>query len=537
MSAPQICTEGVLPDELKAFADTVAIQTNPLNGHQVTAGGPIQGGGPPVSLALPVGRMWNTGREITVRILNGTPKIREKIKYYASLWTEHANITFKWVDSGDADLRVNVNGDGSSWSYLGTDNLVVKAPTYPYTMNYGWLTDSTPEHEYARVIIHEFGHALGCIHEHQSPAANIPWNEQAVIEYYRRTNGWDEAKTRANVMKRESAPTQFSAFDTSSIMIYAVPAELTIGGYSVPWSTKLSETDKSFIATAYPRVAVDANGFNTMEIRPWDKPAEKAMKRQVFSKTYDRPPNVAVGLNWLDVDKNANIRVNAFADNIKNNSADVHINTWADTTLYSAGCSWFHAAANSPEFQIGQWSTTDDHPWYEPRPKTEKRINFDWSYSATPKVLVWLNLVDMANNANWRVKAHVTDVTKDGFTLNLDTWANTSLYAASAAWIAYPSDQKGIVSGTFSTEDIRPWNEPRLTNTGRVNFPAGAFAGTGDAPLKVFIALNGFDIGDSANLRLKVSADSVSKEGMNWHLDSWADTVLYQASASYIAFV
>ncbi|KAK4464982.1 hypothetical protein QBC42DRAFT_195855 [Cladorrhinum samala] len=530
METPQVCSVAVVADDMKAYADTIAVQTNPLNGHQITSGGPIQGGDTPAALALPVGRMWNNGREITVRILNGTPKINGKIKQYASLWTEHANLSFKWVDSGDADIRVNINGDGSSWSYVGTDNLAHKAPKFRQTMNFGWLKDSSSEDEFARVITHEFGHALGCIHEHQSPAASIPWNMEAVLKHYRDTNDWDEDTTRRNVTDRIAELTQFSEFDTSSIMIYAIPKQHTLGGYTVPWNTKLSETDKNFIATAYPKEGIDANGFNTMEVRPWDKPAREAIKRQNFSKTYDAPPNLAVGLNWLDVDMHANIRVKAYADNIKTNSADLHINTWADTTLYSAGCTWFHVASNSDEFQTGQWSTAD-----QPQKETSVRINFDWAYSEPPKVFVWLNELDMSNEANWRVKALVADVATDGFTLNLNTWADTALNRASVCWVSYPADKKGVVSGTYSIDQVRPWDQPQLTNGGRVAFPAGALDGEGQ--LKVLIGLTGLDIGNNANLRLKLSADSVSKEGMNWHIDAWADTVLYWASASYIAFI
>ena len=38
-------------------------------------------------------------------------------------------------------------------------------------MNYGWLEPDTELREYQRVVRHEFGHALGMIHEHQNPAA------------------------------------------------------------------------------------------------------------------------------------------------------------------------------------------------------------------------------------------------------------------------------------------------------------------------------------------------------------------------------
>ncbi len=47
----------------------------------------------------------------------------------------------------------------------------------------GWLEPDTPNDEYRRVVLHEFGHALGGIHEHQSPASGvIPWDKPKVYE-------------------------------------------------------------------------------------------------------------------------------------------------------------------------------------------------------------------------------------------------------------------------------------------------------------------------------------------------------------------
>ena len=129
---------------------------------------------------------------------------------------------------------MNIDASGLSWSYIGTDNLAIHADKH--TMNFGWLKDSTSETEFARVITHEFGHALGCIHEHQSPAARIPWNTQAVCDYYKKTNGWSEDDVKQNIFDPySSSTTQFSSFDPSSIMLYAIPASLTTDGYSTGW--------------------------------------------------------------------------------------------------------------------------------------------------------------------------------------------------------------------------------------------------------------------------------------------------------------
>ena len=40
-------------------------------------------------------------------------------------------------------------------------------------MNYGWIDADSPEEELRSVVLHEFGHALGLIHEHQNPLSGI----------------------------------------------------------------------------------------------------------------------------------------------------------------------------------------------------------------------------------------------------------------------------------------------------------------------------------------------------------------------------
>jgi hypothetical protein len=121
------------------------------------------------------------------------------------------------------------------------------------TLNLGWLKPSTPMKEYRRVVLHEFGHAIGLEHEHLSPGAKIPWNEQAVLAYYRETNGWTDDYTRSNVLTPVPADA-FTRFDKKSIMLYPVPKELLSDpSAAVPWSnSELSTVDKKFIGQMYP---------------------------------------------------------------------------------------------------------------------------------------------------------------------------------------------------------------------------------------------------------------------------------------------
>ena len=137
---------------------------------------------------------WNTGDEIRVSFMEGDPELRERVKAVAEQWTapDLANLAFQFVDQGDAEIRIAfLEGDGS-WSFLGTECRDI--PANEATMNYGWLTTDSPDDELQRVVLHEFGHALGLIHEHQNPKGGIDWNVPAVLaDLGGPPNNWDEA--------------------------------------------------------------------------------------------------------------------------------------------------------------------------------------------------------------------------------------------------------------------------------------------------------------------------------------------------------
>jgi hypothetical protein len=204
-----------------------------------------------VFLAAITGKLWQPGRVLRVRFLDGDPRVQERIAPFAHSWSEYANITFAFGNDPDAEIRISFQNQGS-WSYLGTDALVI--PKSQPTMNFGWLTPATSNDEYLRVVTHEFGHALGCIHEHQNPANDIPWDKDAVYRYYQGPpNYWSREQVDINLFTRYEADiTQFSDFDRYSIMLYPIPNEFTIGDFEVGWNKQLSPTDKQFISTLYP---------------------------------------------------------------------------------------------------------------------------------------------------------------------------------------------------------------------------------------------------------------------------------------------
>lgn len=174
-------------------------------------------------------------------------------------------------------------------------------------MNYGSFTDNSKDEDYSTVL-HEFGHALGCIHEHQSPAAGIQWNRPAIYAWYKDNTNWTPEEVDINFFNTISATsTQYSVFDPSSIMIYSIHSWMTLNGFSVAQTKQLSATDKSFIAATYPFESIDNANFNTIEVRPEDPSAPlKSTKRETFSSRFASPPAIALGLNALDFGKNTN---------------------------------------------------------------------------------------------------------------------------------------------------------------------------------------------------------------------------------------
>jgi hypothetical protein len=198
-------------------------------------------------------KLWQNARTLKAKFLDGVPAVQEKVASIATEWEEVVNLTIQFVKSGSAEIRISFKEQGFSWSTVGTDALTVGA-SEP-TMNYGWLEPDTELTEYQRVVRHEFGHAMGMIHEHQNPDAKgkIPWDNPKVYAYYAE-QGWSKADVDSNIFDvYDTNTTNFTMFDPTSIMEYAIPNELTIGDYEVGWNTELSAQDVSFMRSQYPQ--------------------------------------------------------------------------------------------------------------------------------------------------------------------------------------------------------------------------------------------------------------------------------------------
>jgi hypothetical protein len=153
------------------------------------------------------------------------------------------NLKFEYTNNiNESDIRITFNPELGAWSLIGTDSIFQKNQP---TMNLGWFDVAT--------TIHEFGHALGMIHEHQNPkGANIDWNEQAVYEWAEETQGWDQQTTFHNIIEKYDETTlNGSKFDPESIMLYFFPGKLTNNNKGTHQNLRISKNDVIYLNTMY----------------------------------------------------------------------------------------------------------------------------------------------------------------------------------------------------------------------------------------------------------------------------------------------
>ncbi len=242
-ASPVIDVPMRLPANKRAEAVAAAIQERPDNM-------PAPGG--PLSLAT-AKKLWKPGRTLRIRFIDpGVSDERKQLTFdVANEWTQYANLTFELSDDIDAELRVSFLRPGC-WSWIGTD--AKQVDLHEPTINLSVMSEPALRPDYRRYILHEFGHAIGCIHEHQTPIAGIDWNKPVVYKYYWDNFRWPQDKVDLNVLDvlSEDETNHSDDFDPDSIMVYPILAEHTNDGYQVDWGLDLSKQDKAFIAEVYP---------------------------------------------------------------------------------------------------------------------------------------------------------------------------------------------------------------------------------------------------------------------------------------------
>jgi hypothetical protein len=193
---------------------------------------------------------WRVGQSITVGFTNGNQELHDKVIETVRIWENYANIKFDFETSDSVpNLRVHFE-DVMNDSKIGADSV-----TYPEeepTIRFLSLNSSSSEEDFGKYALHEFGHALGLIHEHFHPEVSINWDKKKLSDYYMRNFNYTKRECENNLFRPYLRnQLQFSGFDPASLMMYPIPGSCTFDGIEYSQGSQLTDIDKEFIASIY----------------------------------------------------------------------------------------------------------------------------------------------------------------------------------------------------------------------------------------------------------------------------------------------
>jgi hypothetical protein len=225
-------------------------------------------------------KLWPTGTALRICFFDGDADLRAAVAGAARAWVAAgANLSLDF--GGDAAPRTCDRAQpahirvafrpGGNWSLVGRDAVAVDLgePSMNLGVAAGRPLALIDGRELRRYALHEFGHALGLQHEHQSPASGCEGQFDWPMVYAQMAgppNGWTRQTVDLNLRPLLASPRlRTSEYDRTSIMHYSLPSWMFRGGERspcfVPPNDDLSGLDRRGAALAYPPTVAEQHRY------------------------------------------------------------------------------------------------------------------------------------------------------------------------------------------------------------------------------------------------------------------------------------
>jgi hypothetical protein len=131
------------------------------------------------------------------------------------------------------------------------------------------------------------------------------------------------------------------------------------------------------------------------------------------------------GLCRLDMGLHGNFRISTSFENVvQRSSFDVVINAWHDTHIIDATCSALTFDEADQRVQTGCVGVLDMRRPDDPKTGVPFWIDIPFSrpFKNTPQVVTFLSMFDTEHGKQIRLKTYASEISRNGFRLNLATW-------------------------------------------------------------------------------------------------------------------